>query len=193
MQVTQVISFRDCALTTEGRLAMAVRKFKKGLAEDDGWMLTEGVGSILFYLIMIGVAAGILFFLFSSSKLTQMQQAVSTMSMQIQGLYSGASEYTGLDNSLAIKSGVVPRKLLKGTSIKTPWGGDVTLAPGTDTGTFTIKLAGIKQEDCTKLAAYQLDMWQSVDVNGTEFNTDSGVSGAVNACVASNTITYTSR
>lgn len=160
---------------------------------EDGWMLTEGVGSILFYLIMISVAAGILYFLFSSSKQTQMQQGLTTMSMQIQGLYSGSSSYSGLDNALALKAGVVPRKLLKGSSIQTPWGGNITIAPGSDLGTFTIKLEGIPQEDCTKLAAYQMDMWVSIDVNGTTFDSSSGISQAANACATTNTINYTAR
>lgn len=187
------LDFNCVRFFNKNTLSGSVRKIRKALAEDDGWMLTEGVGSILFYLIMIGVGAGIVYFLFSSSKVAQMQQGISTMSMQIKGLYSASSDYSGLDNTLAVKSGVVPRKLLKGSSVKTPWGGDITLAPGTDDGAFTIKLEGIAQEECTKLAAFQMDMWQSVEVNGTEFGADSGIAGAVGACVASNTIIYTSR
>jgi hypothetical protein len=160
---------------------------------EEGWMLTEGMGSILLYLIMISAAIGLLFALFSSSKLSQMQQGLSSMTMQVQSLYAGASSYTGLTNAIAIKGGAVPRKLIKGNAIQTPWGGALTLAPGKDTTTFTIKLASVGQDDCAKMAAYQLDMWVNVDVNGTLFDSSSGVSAAVTACTDKSTITYTGR
>ncbi len=175
-------------------------KFNKNRARlgkefsEDGWMLTEGIGAILFYLIMIGVAAAILYLLFGSSKISQMQQSLSTMTMQIQGLYSGSAEYTGLTNDVALKAGAVPRKLLKGQSIKTPWGGNITVATGADSGTFTIKLEGVKQDDCSKLAAFQLDSWVNVDINGSSFDSTSGVTSAVSSCIsANNVLTYTAR
>jgi hypothetical protein len=163
-------------------------------SSEEGWMLTEGIGSILFYLIMIGLGAGILYLLFSSSKVTQMEQGLSTMTMQIQGLYAGSSSYEGLNNAVAVQSGAAPGKLVSGTTIKTPWGGNITVGTGSDSGTFTVKLEGIAKADCSKLAVYQLNMWESVDINGTVVDGDTAVADAVGACSGkSNTIIYTSR
>jgi hypothetical protein len=177
-------------------MAATVRRseFFLDVRSDAGfWNLPDAIGSYMIGLIMLAVVLTLIFTGFSGGKLTQMEQGLSTMAMQIQGLYSGSPSYTGLTNAVALKSGSVPRKLLKGDNLKTPWGGDITIATGTDTGTFTITLSDIKQEDCTKLCSYQLDMWESVQVNGTAFNSASGVTEAVNSCGTKNTIIYTSR
>ncbi len=160
---------------------------------EEGWILTEGIGGFLFYLVMLGVVVGMLYAMFSGGKQTQMQQGLANMRMQIQSMYAGSSTYTGLTTAVALKGGVIPRKLVVGgTKAQTPWGGAITIT-GQTTGTFTIALAGIPQEDCAKLAAYGHDMWVGVDVNGTKFDPTSTVSSIITACATTNTITYTSR
>jgi hypothetical protein len=161
--------------------------------DDGGWMLTEGVGAILFYLIMFGTIAGVVYVLFSSSKLSQMQQSITSISMQIQGLYAGSSSYSGLDTSLAVKSGLIPKNLIRGAAAYTPWGGSITLSPGSDVSTYRISLAQISQSDCTKLATYQLDTWEAVQVNGTNISAAQRVTDAARSCGPNNTITYTGR
>jgi hypothetical protein len=156
-----------------------------------GFVLTEHLGGMLFYLIMLALAAGIIAMLYNYSKMSVTQQSLSTLAMNVQGLYSGQATYDGLSNSVAMNAGVVPKKFISGTAIKNPWGGAVTIAPGSDNGTFTITLAGIKQEDCIKLATYQSDYWESVKV-GT--STITSVSEAATACTAgSNSLVYSQR
>ncbi|MDR2893675.1 MAG: pilus assembly protein PilS [Deltaproteobacteria bacterium] len=165
---------------------------RKFFAEDGVFNLTDAQASMIFTLVMLGVVAGLISFVFSGSKAGQMQQALSTIPMQIQGLYSGSSSYSGLDNALAVKAGVVPKKLMNGDNIQTPWGGDITIS-ATANGTFTIALEEVDEDDCTKLAVYQMDVWESVKVNTSSFDGLSTVSDIIGACGDSNTITYESR
>jgi hypothetical protein len=160
---------------------------------DGGWFLTEALGGMLIYLIMLGVIAGMLFALFSGSKQAQMEQAISAMSMKIQSLYAGSASYTGLTNTIAVQSGLVPTKLVRNDAIISPWGGAVTLRAGTDVTTFQIQVDGIEQTDCAQLAAYQLDTFERVEVNGTTISQEQRIQDAAGAFTANNTIIYTAR
>lgn len=160
---------------------------------EGGFMMLESMGSILMYLILIAGVAVVLATLFSSSKLGETEQAVVSMRMQIQHLFSGGSDYAGLDNDLAIKSGIVPKRLLRGTNLINPWGGSVTVAATADTGIFSITFAGIPQEECTKLATFQLESWNSITVNGNDIPKDTGAAAAAASCASTNTIAFTSR
>jgi hypothetical protein len=159
-----------------------------------GYLSIEVMGVIIFVALMIGYVAWQLSATTSSANLSMLQGSLTTMSMHIQKLYSGSNNYSGLDNAMAIKSGVVPQQLLKGDSINAPWGGPITLAPGTVSGTFTVSVAGIKESDCISMATYQLDVWTSVTVNGSSLDTKAAVASATSMCSgASNTIVYTRR
>lgn len=163
------------------------------ITNESGFMMTESMGSLLFYLIMIGAAAAAVGLLLLGGKLSEMQQGLSTLRMQTQQLYTGSIDYTGLDNALALKTGIVPKRFRRGEGLFTPWGGTITLATGSDVGTFTITLEGIPQEDCAKMGTYQSDSWDSVSINGNNLDKLSSVATAGTACAASNNIIYTSR
>lgn len=160
---------------------------------ESGFMMTESMGSLLFYLIMIGAAAAAVGLLLLGGKLSEMQQGLSTLRMQTQQLYTGSIDYTGLDNALALKTGIVPKRFRRGDNLFTPWGGAITLATGSDVGTFTITLEGILQEDCAKMGTYQSDSWDSVSINGANLDKYSSVATAGAACSTTNTLIYTSR
>lgn len=171
-----------------------MRNVLKREFSQDGWLLPESIGTLLFYLIMFAGVVAAIFVLFSGSKVTQMEQGLTQMNMQIQGLYANASSYSGINNDFVIKAGAAPAAMTKGSSLVSPWGGNITVAPGQDNSTFTIKIDSIKRADCTKLAVYQLSLWTEVAVNGSTFKDDASVTDVVNACVgSSNSITYTSR
>jgi hypothetical protein len=93
--------------------------------------LLETLGAILVGLIILAGAALGLNAAFSSSKLGETEQNLVTLRMQIQHMFSGAADYSGLDNSLALKAGVVPKSFIKGELLKNAFGGDITLAPVT--------------------------------------------------------------
>lgn len=155
--------------------------------------LLETLGAILVGLIILAGAALGLNAAFSNSKLGETEQNLITMRMQIQQMFSGSSDYTGLDNELALQAGLVPKPFIKGSSIRNSFGGDITLAPVTGSSAFSITLTSIPQDECTKLAKFQTDAWLSVNVNGTD-TTGGSVAEIVTACSSSsNTITFTAR
>lgn len=160
---------------------------------ESGFMGTEGLGTYLFYAIMTGAVLGIMYLLFSGSKLTETQQAIFAIRMNVQQTFTSSLDYTGLSNDYVMKAGLAPKKLIKGGALLNSWGGSLTVAAGDDTGTFTITLAGVPQEDCTKLATYQLETWLNLEVNNTAISKDSAVVEAADACQGSNTIVYTAR
>lgn len=160
---------------------------------EGGFVTFEMSGSMLLYLIMMAAAAVLVYSLMSSSKLASTNQGLMSLRLQIQQLYSGGSDYAGLDNDLALKSGLVPKSFVRGAKMQTPWGGDVVLSASSDGTSFAISLSEIPQEECTKLATSQLDSWSSVSVNGTPIEKATGASSAARSCNDSNTIVFTSR
>lgn len=160
-----------------------------------GMTLMETRGVIFIGLLLIAGAAFVSFRLVSNTKLIEMEQAITMVRMQTQQMFASSQDYTGLDNALAIKSGLAPKKMVKNSDIYNSWGGKITLGVGDDTGTFTVTIDQIPHEECTKLAPYQLDSWWKVDVNGTEITKETGVAAAAGNCNEGNenTIIYTSR
>ncbi|WP_027191463.1 type 4 pilus major pilin [Fundidesulfovibrio putealis] len=155
--------------------------------------LLETLGAILVGLIILAGAALGLNSAFSSSKLGETEQNLITLRMQVQQMFSGSSDYTGLDNALALQAGLVPKPFIKGSSLRNSFGGDITLAPVNGTSAFSITLTSIPQDECTKLAKFQTDAWLSVNVNGTDV-TGGTVADIVAACASvTNTITFTAR
>ena len=145
---------------------------------------------LLITLVVIAGAAVYLNSGFSKSKVVSLEQGIVTMRMQIQQVFSASPDYSGLDNATAIKAGVVPKSLVKGNGLKTPWGGEINLSTNDANGSFTIELSGIPQEECTQLANFQADAWLSVQVNGNVLDSDNTVADIVNSCTTTNTIAY---
>lgn len=155
--------------------------------------MMEVLGAILIGLVIIAGAAVGLNSAFSKSKVASTQQDIVTMRMQIQQLFSGSSDYSGLDNATAIKAGVVPKSFIKGNDLKNAWGGQISLSTDAANASFKISLDTIPQDECTQLAKFQPDAWLSVDVNGTAVEGTSDIATIVGACAAANTITYEAR
>ena len=155
--------------------------------------MMEVLGGLLISLIVITVAAGYLNSGFSKSKVASLEQDLVTMRMQGQQLFSASSDYSGLDNETAIKAGVVPKSLIKGNNLKTPWGGEINLSTNDANGSFTIELSGIPQDECTQLTRFQTDAWLSVGVNGNTLDSDNTIADIVNSCTTTNTIAYEAR
>lgn len=148
---------------------------------------------LLVTLVVIAGAAVYLNSGFSKSKVVSLEQGIVTMRMQIQQVFSASPDYSGLDNATAIKAGVVPKSLVKGNDLKTPWGGEINLSTNDANGSFTIELSGIPQEECTQLANFQADAWLSVQVNGNVLDSDNTVADIVSSCTSNNTIAYETR
>ncbi|MEG1609968.1 MAG: type 4 pilus major pilin [Bilophila sp.] len=154
------------------------------------------IGEILIYFGLVALAVALIAYGANKAlnvfRVTRTQENLLTMRMQIQQLFSGASDYTGLDNTMAINAGLAPSIFVKGTKLLNPWGGNITLASESATIAFTIQFDEIPREECTRLAAYQPEAWLSVDVNGNVANGKDVVTIA-GSCSETNTITFTAR
>lgn len=155
--------------------------------------MMEVIGALLISLIVIAIVVGNMNSGFSKSKVASLEQDIVTMRMQIQQLFSASPDYSGLDNATAVKGGVVPKGLIKGNNLKTPWGGEINLSTNDANGSFTIELSGIPQDECTQLAKFQTDAWLSVEVNGNALESDNTVADIVDSCATNNTIAYEAR
>lgn len=155
--------------------------------------ILEAIGVLLIALVVIGGAAYGLNSAFSKSKVANTQQDLVTTRMQIQQLFSGSTNYSGLDNVVAINAGVVPKNMVKGTDLKNAWGGNITIASEDTNASFTITLLQIPKDECTQLAKFQLDAWLSVVVNGSLVNATDSIANIVSNCSTSNTLVYEAR
>lgn len=155
--------------------------------------ILEGIGMVLIALVVIGGAAYGLNSAFSKAKVANTQQDLVTTRMQIQQLFSGATNYSGLTNEVAINAGVVPKNMIKGTDLKNAWGGDLTIANEDANASFTITLSQIPKDECTQLAKFQLDAWLSVKVNDTLVEITDTIASIVGNCQASNNLVYEAR
>ena len=151
-----------------------------------GGILDQLSGKVI---AVVGVAlvATLLVSVLSMTKSANIPQELLYMSMRIQQMYYGAPDYSGLDTATAIKAGVVPKNLIKGSTIKHDFNGDITLAPGSDNETFTFTLTNIPKDECATLANNKMNSWISVSVNGT---TASDVAAVVAACSDKSTLIF---
>jgi len=167
------------------------RKLKEFFAEDRGDLTLSGGIGILIMLVLVG---GILLTAqraFSSYKLMTAQRDIAMMKMHVQSLYAGSSDYTGLSNTVGISAGVFPSDMIKGATVKNAWGGQVTLAPGTDVTQFTISYSEIPQDVCLKIAQLG-DDWASIAVNGVDVMAAANrISATAGACQdGANTVVF---
>ena len=159
-----------------------------------GYALMEHMGGLLFYLTMGAAAAIILTVMFSDSKVSETQQAVTTIRLKTKQVFTGGSSYSGLDNDFAIKAGIVPAKMVRGDDIRSAWGSDVEIAASSSAATFSITLNGIPEKACVGLSAYQVETWESIEVNSTPVARDDNITVAAASCSGNdNTLVYSSR
>jgi len=159
-----------------------------------GFSMNELMIYMAIVLFLMGGSYAIYRLLTDTSSTTIAQQAITVMRINIASMYQDQGNYNGLNNAIVIRSGAVPKNLIKGNALVSPFGGAITVTPGTDSSTFNIALSGLEQKPCASLAATQISDWLRVSVNGTTINKSTAVTQAANACSDSgNTITFVSR
>lgn len=149
------------------------------------------IGALLIGLIVLAYSAGGIQSGFSKAGVASTEENLIILRMQVQQFFNGTN-YDGLTNDVARRAGIVPDGFLKGENLRNAWGGNITLAPDTVNGQFSIELQNIPQSDCTQLARFQPDAWVSVSINGSEVDS-SDPAAVTEACAATNTLTYTAR
>jgi type II secretory pathway pseudopilin PulG len=148
---------------------------KRGLKA--GMTMMETLGVLLVGALLTVGAVMLIRMAMDSAKLSDAQKSLTALSIQVRGHFSGMRDYTGLSNALAIKAGLAPQKILRGDSLLTPWGGAITLAPAAN-ATFTHSWAGLSDQVCTAMATYQVELWQSISINGTAIDPAAAVADA---------------
>jgi type II secretory pathway pseudopilin PulG len=160
--------------------------------KEGGWTMTEMIVTLLLVLIAMAGIGMIAKSALTNMKIGDTETEIATLRMQIKQLYKSSADYTGLDNTIAEKAGVIPDSMLKSNGIRNSWNGNVTLVPGSDPNTFLITLESIPQTACEKLATYQSGSWKEVSVNGSSLDQDSIVSEAAGKCADTNTLAFIS-
>lgn len=168
-------------------------RYSERLDREGGFFLAESMGAMIFYLVMLAAGGILLVSLFSGSNLSETQQGLSTIRLQVRQLYTGAGGYTGLDTDLAVDSGLVPGQFVKDDgSVQSDWGA-ISIQEGTDPSTFEIQFDDVPDDVAAKFGTYQVGSWADVLVNDTSVVDAADMVGAINNNLAGdNTITFVS-
>lgn len=163
-----------------------------------GWAVVSTLIAIVIGLIMMSGIFMIVNQALSGNKLGATQQELASSRMAIRSTYSGASNYTGLDNATAVKVKAFPSDMVTGAAtIANPYGGAVTVTVNATVSTnFDMVYTLVPEEDCIKLASFAYGDWVSLDINGTAIAQTGGgqIAAASAACAAgtANTLTWVS-
>ncbi len=146
-------------------------------------------------LLLVGLTAGVFAFSGSASSTSSSNDAMKNVSMigeKIRQAFSSQTDFTGLDNAMAIGLGAVPSNWVSGANIRNGWNGAVTIAAGTPATQFTIALAAVPQEACASLGTFRQGEWAAVSIGATNIPQTGNIMNTVTtACGATNTITWT--
>ncbi|EGM8545365.1 TPA: prepilin-type N-terminal cleavage/methylation domain-containing protein [Escherichia coli] len=172
--------------------------------------------SLLELLLVLGIIAALVvaaFIVYPKVQASQRAQAesnnIATIQAGVKALYTSASSFTGLSNSVAIQASIFPDNMLNGSGSATKpintFKGDVILsatalgpskAPGSS---FTITYANVPAVECTKIITASASNFYEVGVKSSATVKTAGgaldIAKTVGLCSAggnSNTLIFTS-
>ncbi|EDG0478613.1 prepilin-type N-terminal cleavage/methylation domain-containing protein [Salmonella enterica] len=171
--------------------------------------------SLLELLLVLGIIAALVvaaFIVYPKVQASQRAQAesnnIATIQAGVKALYTSASSFTGLTNSVAVQAQIFPDNMLSGTGSDAKpinaFKGNVTLAAastgpsGTDGSSFTITYENVPAAECTKIITAAAGNFYTAGV-GTAGNVKAAgetldVAATASACsdANSNTLIFTS-
>jgi|GEM_PF-2774569 len=149
------------------------------------------IGALLVGVYLLGQAAGGVNQMFSGGLGNTAVEDANFISTHIKAAYggsiNGATNFTSISNSEAIKVGAVPREMLNGDgqTIKGPWvGSTVQMSGSTDGGTFYENWSGVPGNSCAGLSNAAAVNY--MNINGTAINMGSGQNVASQVAQACN-------
>ena len=170
--------------------------------------------SLLELLLVLGIIAALVvaaFIVYPKVQASQRSQAesnnIATIQAGVKALYTSASSFTGLNNSVAVQAKIFPDNMLSGSgNSATPinaFKGAVTLAsantgPSSAAGSsFTITYANVPAAECTKIMTATAGNFYIAQVGSTTVKPAGGtldVAATAGACsdANSNTLVLTS-
>lgn len=122
------------------------------------------------------VVAGVMFYYQSSAennKLQSTQSELTALVSVVSGLYSGRSNYSGLETSQIVRSGHLPPSLVdtRNDKISNPFGGSVDIGTANSGTLYTLAFDGIPRGPCIKLASTHVgSILYQLDANGSAVN-----------------------
>lgn len=161
-------------------------RMKKIFTQKSNAFLISGISDLMLGLLagVFIVAAGLAVFYFtrSSGNVLEFQSEIIQLSSRVSSLFTGAAGYSDLSNEIAIKGGVVPKNLIKGSEIINAWGGTINLYPADDNSSFFIEVTDIPDEECNKLVSGQASSWVSISINSSDVIDNASTSDIINLC-----------
>ena len=163
-------------------------KHRTVIGRSGGFALTE-------LLIALGVVAGILA---ASAGASDHARRIETSAQNISSIYTRASNFSGLTQTVARDLQVFPGAMDDGSAVYNTWNGSVTVAAATDLSgnanrAFTITTEDIPEDVCSDLASNTAGA-RRVQVGGTTVyeagTTDLNVAAISTGCSGGADVTY---
>ena len=119
----------------------------------------SAVTEYILYIALLAVLLAMVFVLYNSartdSKAQKEKTNMASIRASVQAIYSGALNYSGLNNASLIKAGAIPNDMVSGNSgIINSFGGSVTVSAGTrlnGSKGFTIASSSVPTKECIRL------------------------------------------
>lgn len=183
------------------KLAQALSSSRTSkISRERGFTLIEVLGAIIVGAIIFAFAAFAIRNGIESAKVSNQNEALANLRVNIQEAFSTLHSYEDLSNANALAARIVPTNMLTGATddaaygdaIVNEWNGPITLAPTEDNQDFTITLENVPQGACIKLAR-NAKAWEEMTVAGTAVNRYGLQTEEICADEFDNTLVYTSR
>ena len=139
----------------------------KKRCHEEGFTLIEVLGAIVVGSLIFAFAAFAIKGGLESAKVSNSQENLSYLRMNIQEVYAHVRSYETISNDELISANAVPPAMLINEQIVNEWNGDVTIEPADGGRSYTITFADVPQDACIKLGA-QRSGWDALSIGGTE-------------------------
>lgn len=140
-------------------------------------------------LIALGVAAIVIIFAYvvfsyAMNKIHESRaiSQINTIEAGVHELYANSHDFSGITTQTVIDGGIAQKgDIIASTTIGSPWYGNdsssiVTVAPASNPGAFTVTMASVPTDSCTKVAAVFLS--NNLSVGGAVITTPTSLTTA---------------
>lgn len=139
-----------------------------------GFSLFELMLVLIIVAALIGVVYEVYLRASADSDSNNESQQLTTIVAGVHATFSAQSSYSGLSNSVLLNAEAFPQNMVSGTTVTNSFGGSVTVAPASITGSddsFSITYNSVPQSECVSLTNGVADMFKIIDVDGTAVKT----------------------
>lgn len=162
---------------------------KKNVSNESGFTLVEVLGAIVVGSIIFGFAAFAIRGGLASAKVSNAQENLSYLRVNIQEVYAHVRNYETISNEELIGANAVPQGMVIDDQIVNDWNGAITVEPADDGRSYTITFEDVPQDACIKLGS-QRDMWDSLTIGGAEVDRGTVVTSDLCNDEFSNTLVF---